>query len=480
MQEWTSSKLPSIPSGLPQTFETRSNYDYRELEAMLHCQIATTSDLCLLRNSISRPNESIAVYKRLQYPYETSLCSKLKAKFGDLEALSKTFRHAREAASQLGEWCADSLWRFALEEEESTRKAERKMERNFLRDQENRPMELLDKELARLREVRDVVRQWAHAPLVFEGNSLSPKVLLLHRYLTLIFERSTNAKCIIFVKRRYTARLLGQVFGQIGSPHMRMDLLIGSRSGEIGDVKFSFRQQVMTLLKFKKGDLNCLIATSIAEEGLDIPDCNLVIRFDLYDTMIQYIQSRGRARHENSKYIHMVEEANYVHFKAIEDVRLGEQVMRQFCEALPADRLLQGEDYKLETALLKEKPNRRYVEAETGATLTYATSLVVLAHFVGCLASISLFLQELILIFDSHTTAKPFSKLHIQSPSKISNFFAKSSYQKIHPCILLLANPVRESQSLNGQLHLKLVFFFVRRTTLIKISFRPITSICLR
>lgn len=62
------------------------------------------------------------------------------------------------------------------------------------------------------------------------------------------------------------------------------------------------------------------VATSIAEEGLDIPDCNLIIRsailsniaetrelklsdnrFDLYDTLIQYIQSRGRARHTNSR-----------------------------------------------------------------------------------------------------------------------------------------------------------------------------------
>ena len=354
---------------------------------MLHSQIATTSDLSLLRNSISRPNESIAVFKRLHYPYETALCASLKTKFGDLEALSKNFRNAREAASQLGEWCADTLWRFALEEEESIRKAERKMERLFLRDQENRPMQLLDKELARLKDVKDVVQQWPHAPIVFEGNCLSPKVLLLHHYLQLIYEKPTDAKCIIFVKRRYTARLLGHAFGQIGSPHMRLDLLMGNRAGELGDVKFSFRQQVLTLLKFRKGDLNCLIATSIAEEGLDIPDCNLVIRFDLYDTLIQYIQSRGRARHEKSKYIHMVEEGNRMHFQAVEDVRLGEQVMRQFCEALPAERLLQGDDFDLDKILLKESLHRRYVEPTTGATLTYATSLVVLAHFVGCLVS---------------------------------------------------------------------------------------------
>ena len=361
---------------------------YRELETLLHSQIATTSDLSLLRNSISRPNENLGVYKHLVRPYDTPLCAELKARFGDLESLSKILTFAREATSQLGDWCADQVWQDALTEEESL-KAERKMERVFLRDEENRPMKLLDKELIRLREVKDIVRQWRFGPPTIEGNNLSPKVLLLHQYLMVTFEMPTDAKCIIFVKRRKTARLLLKLLSQIGSSHMRPDLLIGSRYGDFGDVKISFRQQVITLMKFRKGEINCLIATSIAEEGLDIPDCNLVIRFDLYDTLIQYIQSRGRARHANSKYLHMIEEDNRVHFQAVNDVRSGEQVMRKFCEALPADRLLQGNDAKLETDLLKEKAEPKYTDPETGATLTYLSSLVVLAHFVSCLVSLS-------------------------------------------------------------------------------------------
>ena len=62
-------------------------------------------------------------------------------------------------------------------------------------------------------------------------------------------------------------------------------------------------------------------------------------------------------------------------------------VMRKFCDALPADRLLQGDDCKLGAALAKEKSHRKYIDPESGATLTYASSLVVLAHFVGCLVS---------------------------------------------------------------------------------------------
>lgn len=53
--------------------------------------------------------------------------------------------------------------------------------------------------------------------------------------------------------------------------------------------------------------MTVLVATSVAEEGLDIRQCNVVIRFDLAKTVLAYIQSRGRARKPGSDYILMVE-----------------------------------------------------------------------------------------------------------------------------------------------------------------------------
>lgn len=50
-----------------------------------------------------------------------------------------------------------------------------------------------------------------------------------------------------------------------------------------------------------------LVATSVAEEGLDIRQCNVVIRFDLAKTVLAYIQSRGRARKPGSDYVLMLE-----------------------------------------------------------------------------------------------------------------------------------------------------------------------------
>ena len=46
--------------------------------------------------------------------------------------------------------------------------------------------------------------------------------------------------------------------------------------------------------KFRTGEINILVATSIAEEGLDIPEVNEVIFYEPIPSAIRSIQRRGR------------------------------------------------------------------------------------------------------------------------------------------------------------------------------------------
>ncbi|KAH0547715.1 hypothetical protein FGG08_000205 [Glutinoglossum americanum] len=79
----------------------------------------------------------------------------------------------------------------------------------------------------------------------------------------------------------------------------------------------------------------------------------------------------------------MIEKGNGVHVESVRDVRTSEDKMRRFCESLPADRLLQGNDHDLDG--LYDSMQRSFTDPETGAKLTYGSSLAVLSHFVSCL-----------------------------------------------------------------------------------------------
>lgn len=159
---------------------------------------------------------------------------------------------------------------------------------------------------------------------------------------------------------------------------MRLGILIGSQK-ETGP-HFSLRQQMLNVVRFKNGKLNCLIATAVAEEGLDIPDCNLIIRFDLYHTMIQYIQSRGRARHSESLFIHMVDSTNQDQLATLQDVKIAEATMKEFCQKLPEDRLIDKDE---EEVCATKYTNIRYFEESTGATLSLTSSMQLISHYCG-------------------------------------------------------------------------------------------------
>jgi ERCC4-related helicase len=63
------------------------------------------------------------------------------------------------------------------------------------------------------------------------------------------------------------------------------------------------------MMKFKRGELNVLVATCIAEEGLDIGEVDLIICYDSGFSPIRMIQRMGRTgRKRDGKIIILLSE----------------------------------------------------------------------------------------------------------------------------------------------------------------------------
>jgi len=355
-----------------------------ELEALLHSRIATAADPTMLQSTICKPkNEVVRQYERRQSDWETPLAKSLRELVGGHELFQKAFAFGSTAAAELGPWIADRFWQLLFRSEE-LQKMESKIERQYAFD------EIMGRAKNKVREACELVKNHKFTQPAEDKSHLSGKVLELLKILQSQFQdEGTDKRCIVFVKQRNTAMLLADLLRQpeMSIPRLRVGVLVGGGATGSGfdSKKVSYRDQVLAILKFKRGELNCIFATSVAEEGLDIPDCNVIIRFDLYDTLIQYIQSRGRARQEGSTYYHMIEKNNSNHYRKVQQNKMHEEALRKFCQAMPEDRKLTGHNYDMNYFLRKERNQRQYTIPETGAKLTYKQSLVVLATFVSSL-----------------------------------------------------------------------------------------------
>ncbi|XP_014195969.1 endoribonuclease Dicer isoform X2 [Haplochromis burtoni] len=152
----------------------------------------------------------------------------------------------------------------------------------------------------------------------------------------------TNILCgIIFVERRYTAVVLNRLIKEAGKQDPELAYIssnfitghsIGKNQARNKQMEVEFRKQEEVLRKFRAHETNLLIATSIVEEGVDIPKCNLVVRFDLPTEYRSYVQSKGRARAPVSNYIMLADTGRTKAFEEdLSTYKAIEKILRNKC-----------------------------------------------------------------------------------------------------------------------------------------------------
>lgn len=202
---------------------------------------------------------------------------------------------------------------------------------------------------------------------------VTPKVQSLIQIL-LKYQHTEDFRAIIFVERVVAALVLPKVFLELPSLNfINSASLIGHNNSQ--EMRTSQMQD--TISKFRDGRVTLLVATSVAEEGLDIRQCNVVIRFDLAKTVLAYIQSRGRARKPGSDYILMIERGNLSHEAFLRNARNSEETLRK--EAIERTDLshLTGTSKLIST----EPTHGTVYQVESTGAVVSLNSAVGLIHF---------------------------------------------------------------------------------------------------
>lgn len=138
--------------------------------------------------------------------------------------------------------------------------------------------------------VKDARFQQART-LVYGMQRDHPKLEKVVPILKTQFLSKPDSRVIVFTHYRDTCDLMKNTLEKIeGFKPVRF---VGQSSkGE--DIGLNQKEQKEIIEKFKSGEFNILVATSIAEEGLDIPATDLVVLYEPVPSEIRTIQRRGR------------------------------------------------------------------------------------------------------------------------------------------------------------------------------------------
>ena len=143
---------------------------------------------------------------------------------------------------------------------------------------------------------------------------------------------------VIFVDTSLSAKVLFYLLNELSKCEDNLNFLsplyISEKTNDDifcgRDLELEYRKQEEVLKKFRIHECNLLISTAVLEEGIDIPKCNFVMRFDFPKNYQSYVQCKSRARATDALHVLLVPESespkyiqNLAHYHYIEKILLS-------------------------------------------------------------------------------------------------------------------------------------------------------------
>src|SRR5690242_8210202 len=215
---------------------------------------------------------------------------------------------------------------------------------------------------------------------------LSQKAETLIKILVSEAQENPDFTGLVFVEQRIWVAVLAEILSV--HPRTRDLFRVGTFLGPSSSSKRKAtiaafaepKNQQTTLEDFRVGTKNLILATSVLKEGIDVSSCHLVICFERPKNLKSFVQRRGRARMQKSKYFVFMPQMAGGNSPETWEI-LEQEMKRAYLDDLRQSRLAGEEEAE------EEKGSRCFEVDSTGARLTLEDALPHLNHFCALLAS---------------------------------------------------------------------------------------------
>ncbi len=144
---------------------------------------------------------------------------------------------------------------------------------------------------------------WAAVPAQF------PRFEHLCDVLEYKLDCTPSFRGIVFVEQRAMTHILQHVISRCAALAARLKpaCVYATSSPATASLRVTRADSKARLADFSMGAVNLLICTVVAEEGMDVPAANCVVRFDPMVHSVSFVQGRGRARADASSFVVLAE-----------------------------------------------------------------------------------------------------------------------------------------------------------------------------
>jgi ERCC4-related helicase len=160
---------------------------------------------------------------------------------------------------------------------------------NYLEDMYAQAREKKSKAVVQIVNSKEFQDAYLQVSRLYSEGFEHPKLAKLKEIITEEIKNKPNFKALIFSQYRDT---VAKINDELKKQGIKSKVFIGQANKRLDGL--SQKEQQLILWEFKEGKINALVSTSIGEEGLDIPEVDLVVFYEPIPSAIRKIQRAGR------------------------------------------------------------------------------------------------------------------------------------------------------------------------------------------